>query len=264
MPFTLAHPAAVLPLLRPARRFAAPLGLVVGAVVPDAPYFLPLGLARRVSHSLTGAIVVDLPLALSLCAVASLLLAPAALWLAPPPLKARLPARWALGLGPSASLASLLVGAAIGIATHLAWDAFTHGDGLAVRILPGLGALIVTVRGYPLTVFRLLQHGSTVVGCAALFAAAAWALGRDDALATLRALLRPPWRWRWVGILALPMAASLVAASGWDLLGGPGTLALGLRAAVVAGARVLLLSLALLGAIVRRPPQRPGEGGAGG
>jgi len=37
MPFTLAHPAAVLPLFRGP---LVPAALVVGAVAPDLPYFL--------------------------------------------------------------------------------------------------------------------------------------------------------------------------------------------------------------------------------
>ena len=46
MPFTLAHPAAVLPLRGVRHLRMAPL--VVGAMVPDLPYYLPSRVARLV------------------------------------------------------------------------------------------------------------------------------------------------------------------------------------------------------------------------
>ena len=39
MPFTLAHPASVLPLRHAPQLRTAPL--IIGAMVPDLPYFLP-------------------------------------------------------------------------------------------------------------------------------------------------------------------------------------------------------------------------------
>ena len=79
MPFTLSHPAAVLPLLR--RPFSG-IALVAGAVAPDLPYFarstpIPVGaqswyepyLNATTSHGLLGALTVSLPYALVLAAV---------------------------------------------------------------------------------------------------------------------------------------------------------------------------------------------------
>jgi hypothetical protein len=53
-----------------------------------------------------------------------------------------------------------LLSLVIGIATHLVWDSFTHGDGYVVTHVPLLSA---TAFG-DLTWARLLQHVSTVVG----------------------------------------------------------------------------------------------------
>jgi hypothetical protein len=76
MPFTLSHPAAVLPFVR--RPFSA-AALVAGAVAPDLPYFArstPVPVSARswyepfmnatTSHSLVGAVTVSLPYALVL------------------------------------------------------------------------------------------------------------------------------------------------------------------------------------------------------
>jgi len=61
MPFTLAHPAAVLPIWaggKPRLRLAA---LVLGALTPDFEYFLHLNTVGRYAHSLPGLFFVCLP-----------------------------------------------------------------------------------------------------------------------------------------------------------------------------------------------------------
>src|SRR5215472_18003188 len=141
MPFTLAHPAAVLPLR--GSRFLRTAPLVIGAVTPDVPYYLPLGPSGhplRVgldTHSLVGACTVDVALGLLLLAIAVLLREP---------LTALLPARarWLClqGLEPFRRRAGewLLAPLAIllGVGSHLLWDSFTHFDGWAVRRIPAL------------------------------------------------------------------------------------------------------------------------------
>lgn len=135
MPFTLAHPAAVLPLLR------GPLigpALVAGAVAPDAPYFLvetglpnsaqawyePL-LNGTTSHGLGGVLTVDLPVALVLVLLFAVARAPLAPGVAPQ--------RWR-------DTGWIVISALLGIATHLVWDELTWS--------------------------RLVQHLSTVLGLA--------------------------------------------------------------------------------------------------
>ena len=44
MPFTLAHPAAVLPLR--GMRFLRTAPLILGAITPDVPYYVPWNLGR--------------------------------------------------------------------------------------------------------------------------------------------------------------------------------------------------------------------------
>jgi membrane-bound metal-dependent hydrolase YbcI (DUF457 family) len=170
MPFTLAHPAAVLPLR--GIRFLRMAPLVIGAVTPDVPYYLPLGPSGRPlrvgldTHSLTGACTVDLALGMVLLAVAVLLrepltaLLPArARWLALASLEPfrRRAAEWLL-----APLAIL-----IGVCSHLLWDSFTHADGWAVRHIPALNAT-VTLGWYSGEVFHILQYLSSAVGLTVL------------------------------------------------------------------------------------------------
>jgi len=46
VPFTLAHPAAILPLR--GRHYLRTAPLIIGAMAPDLPYFLPSNLERHV------------------------------------------------------------------------------------------------------------------------------------------------------------------------------------------------------------------------
>lgn len=209
MPFTLAHPAAVLPLLR---RPFVPAALVAGAMAPDVPYFLAavgisttsrqdwyglLLLNATQTHSPWG-LLVTLPFAIGLVAL---------YWMLRAPLAALLPSR--LGLPASDRRATvqyalwLPLSALIGIATHLVWDYLTEGEFLPSRLQQSS-----IVGG--LTGPRILQYGSTALGMAAI----GWHLWRNrDRLRTqagTAARLRPGIRWT---VVALLVAAPLLGAA---------------------------------------------------
>ena len=163
MPFTLAHPAAVLPLRHLRGLRMAPL--VIGAMVPDTPYYVPVP-HRGVfdTHTLVGSFLIDLPLGLILLAAALLLREPLTALLS-----AR--ARWLClhALEPFRQRASewLLAPVAIllGVWTHLLWDSFTHGDGWIVHRVAVLQQ-IVAIGGYEVQVCRVLQYLSSAIGLA--------------------------------------------------------------------------------------------------
>lgn len=137
MPFTLSHPAAVLPLLRSPLSSVA---LVAGAMAPDMPYFVgsvgipvsaqswyePL-LNATTTHSL-GGLWVDAVYGLVLCAL---------FWFAYAPLVALVPLT-----RPTAALVWLLPSLLIGILTHLAWDAVTD-EARVVQHVSTAGGLVV-------------------------------------------------------------------------------------------------------------------------
>jgi uncharacterized protein DUF4184 len=149
MPFTLAHPAAVLPLLR---HPFVPAALVAGSMAPDLPYFLRAAgltstragdwyepfLNATHTHSLSG-LPIDLLYAVALVA---------AYWLMRAPITALLPPGLAIPKANSRANAQyagwLVASALIGTGTHLLWDAFTDTD-----LLPAQ---------------RLLQYASTAFG----------------------------------------------------------------------------------------------------
>lgn len=166
MPFTLAHPAAILPLRQV--RFLRTAPLVVGAVTPDVPYYLPLGPTGHPlrlgldTHSVVGSYTVDLALGMALLLGVlvlreplTVLLPPRARWLC---LEALEPFRRRASVWLLAPLAIL-----IGVWSHLLWDSFTHADGWAVRRIAALSDT-VTIGWYTGEIFHILQYLSSAIG----------------------------------------------------------------------------------------------------
>lgn len=169
MPFTLAHPAAVLPL----RRFApgALVALLVGSMVPDTPYFLPsrLGGWGWLTHSLRGSLLVDVPLGCAAVLFLCLLRRPLTVLLGTRTRElvrdsldalAGTPRHWLLA--PPAVL--------LGAWTHIGWDSFTHSTGWMVRRVPLLRAP-VTAGPYTTELCHVLQYLSSILGLWLLFLA---------------------------------------------------------------------------------------------
>lgn len=104
MPWTFAHPAAVLPLRRLGLPFSA---LVAGTIAPDVPSYVPGLSIRGTTHSWLGVATLDLLIALVLFALWNL-------WRRSKPTRRE----WLLAVP----------AALIGGATHVVWDAATHRD----------------------------------------------------------------------------------------------------------------------------------------
>jgi uncharacterized protein DUF4184 len=167
MPFTLAHPAAVVPLARLLGKRVVFSALVIGSMTPDFAYLVP-GLTRGPSHSLAGLFWLCLPVGLALYLLFHVLLKrplaaalPRTLREAVAPLIAQTP-----GLPPARWLTVVLC-LLLGALTHIAWDLFTH-PGPIVRMFPLLAVNLATVGWYRVYVYKVLQHGSTLLGLALL------------------------------------------------------------------------------------------------
>ncbi|RJG03683.1 DUF4184 family protein [Noviherbaspirillum sedimenti] len=164
MPFTFAHPAAVIPLHWALRRHVVLSALVIGSMAPDFQNFLPFDVDRSDSHSLAGMFWFCLPLGMLLYLAFHLLLKKPLCELLPPAVAARLAVTRPAPLLPSVSGQRILLSLLLGIVTHLAWDAFTHYGFLSVFILPFLSTHLFSVGSYHVYPYKLLQHASTVGG----------------------------------------------------------------------------------------------------
>lgn len=151
MPLAPAHPAVVLPL----QRLGLPLSaLVMGALAPDAPVYLPVGVSYQMTHSGVG-VAVDVVIGLVLLWLWFALLRDAVVDLTPY-LRRRAPAEARLGRR-AWLLAPLAV--AVGAGSHVLWDSATHDWGFVVHEL----AFLREEHG-PIPLYGWLQHSSTVVG----------------------------------------------------------------------------------------------------
>jgi hypothetical protein len=165
LPFTLAHPAAVLPL-RKRLVFSA---LVIGAMSPDFHYFLGLHIDAKTSHSLAGAFYFCLPVGLATLWLFHRILKPALISLVPEWHQARL-ARFAkpFSFGPGKRFGMILLSLLVGIFSHLLWDSFTHNHGWVVRQFPVLRTVVWPQVAGGRPGYALLQHASSLAGMAIL------------------------------------------------------------------------------------------------
>jgi hypothetical protein len=204
MPFTFAHPAAVLPLRR--SRFLQTVPLIIGSVVPDAPYFLPWTVAKHIpdTHSFHASFTVDIPLGMILLIATLLLKEPLTVLLG-----AR--ARWicsrsierfyARPLHWPIALFSIL----IGTWTHLAWDSITHQSGWTAERVAALSAP-VSIFGWDTETSHLLQYLSSVFGLVVL---ALWSLSllRRVPATVVTDQARPRARWLLLAVVAVAALA---------------------------------------------------------
>lgn len=240
MPFTFVHPALIIPLLHPRRRYewVSATGLIAGSIAPDFEKFLTLRLANDYSHTLLSIFYFGLPVALALALVFHWLVRRPLLAHLPPALHGRL-SRFADVDWPAHARqhpVGVLSSIVLGIALHLLWDRFTHLNALTTNSYMRLLMYPVGILGRPIPLFQLLAWVSTVGGGVAI----AWAIRqmpRDPravgaplasrhrfwvvaaavafGLAAVWAVL-PPARTADAGVVAVSAAlAGILAASGW-------------------------------------------------
>ena len=165
MPFTLAHPALIVPLNKYLKKWSVFSALIIGSMIPDFSYFLPLGVGRYETHTVMALLWFCLPVGLGFYYLYHLLLYPLLYSILPLQIRQRLVANNAQGTLPSSALALIALNILIGAATHISWDSFTHPPhGLPLAIASFMQIVLIQFNGYTFYVFRLLQHLSTLIG----------------------------------------------------------------------------------------------------
>lgn len=163
MPFTLAHPAAALPLRGSLGRLGSASALVIGSMTPDLAYFIPMGVSGRQSHSPAGVVWFCVPVGVVVWLAYLTLFRAFGIAILPEAISRRLRASAAESVSWRAVVAAV-VSVAVGACTHLAWDSFTHGSGVAVRAFPVLQTRVPLAGFYAPRLFTVLQHLSGAVG----------------------------------------------------------------------------------------------------
>lgn len=165
MPFTLAHPAIVLPFLYLPRKWISMTGLAIGALVPDAEAFLRMYSHKDFTHSWFGFLVFGIPFGVFLSFVFHNI--------ARDPLINHLPSfllrrfsiftRFNWNKRFAKHWFVVIVSIVVGGATHFFWDNFSHFDGWLFQKYPGLKGNIV-INEKELEIPFLIQYISTLLG----------------------------------------------------------------------------------------------------
>ncbi len=260
MPFTLAHPAVVVPLAHRFPRHLVLSALVVGSMSPDFEYFVSLRPVRTISHDLIGIPLLCVPSGLMLLWLFEHVVKRPMALLLPRALRVRLlPYCDPIAFLPAGRLLAIVGSLAIGAFTHIAWDSLTHENGWVVERWSLLSATLVP----GLRVFKALQHGSTLIGLALLAAwSSKWILAQGAGEDPPGPLM--PDRLR-LGVVSALMLVACIAGVATALRAGPiGIYALIVRA-VIASLSSSCVAALTYGAAYRtyelrtRPAHRPGE-----
>jgi Domain of unknown function (DUF4184) len=166
VPFPLAHPAAVLPLARFCPRLLDFPALIVGSLIPDLGYLFSRFRLGALSHQWIGILLFWVPVGMLgmwiLYSVRSSLYHRSAL-----PATNYGPLAHCGPVVPwSRSTVVIALSVAIGAATHVLWDSFTHGDGWWVQHLPALSIGMPMGAGHQWKLFEILWYISTIGGIA--------------------------------------------------------------------------------------------------
>lgn len=177
MPFTFCHPAIVLPLNR--IKGLSLTGLVAGSIAPDFEYFIRMSDTRVYTHTWSGFLWIDTPLALLLTFLFHNVVRNPLIYNAPIDFQRRLNQykyfNWTFYFKKHWLMVIACV--IVGIVSHLLWDGFTHENGYFVKYLPLLTASI-PVGTFHIAVHMFLQVASSILGGLIIFYAL-WQLPVD-------------------------------------------------------------------------------------
>jgi len=193
MPFTAAHPALVIPLIKWHRRWLSATGLVVGAIVPDFEYFFEIEEPFRTSHTLQGIFLFNLPVAILIALLFHAFIREILIEHLPPFLRRKIKPqsnrKWFAYLRRNWLI--FLVSIIIGTLSHLLWDSFTELDSrLLIKLSPFL-IKKVFILGFGMERGRILQHLSTAVGLTAVL----WYIWK---LPNVRPQMQDQKVWQWL------------------------------------------------------------------
>lgn len=162
MPFTLAHPAVV--IFSKNKNFNL-LGLILGSMAPDFIYFLLFNPSSNLGHTILGFVILNLPI----CFLLNYLI----LKFIKNPFIINLPSKicnyytylinYDFNFKSTKDIFVFTYSCIVGMLTHIIWDAFTHKTGYFV-VKINLLKESIHILGYQVPFFKLLQHGSTLLG----------------------------------------------------------------------------------------------------
>ncbi len=218
MPFTLAHPAAVLPLWRLCPERLVWSALVIGSMTPDFEYFVTLRMVAVHGNTLAGSFYFCAPAGLAVFVLFHGLVKRPLVQMLPDRLRLAHGAAAQSGLPPRARTWALVtLSILLGAWTHQLWDSFSHAGRWGTRHVASLNSELFSLGDVGVRGYKLVQFGGGVLGLAFLGAAYLHWLHRASPAGEPPPRLRTAWR---RGLLVVTLATPALLAI---LVGAQGT-----------------------------------------
>ncbi len=168
MPFTPAHPAIILPLIR--SRYFSATGLIAGSMSPDFEYFFKMSVSSVHSHTVAGLLYFDLPVTILISLFFHLVVKKNLIYNLPLFTQKKFQALLEMDFIKylKEHFWIFLMSALLGAASHVFWDSFTHNNSFFVRTLPFYRGTHIPFDGVRYPLFYALQHISTWLGLTAV------------------------------------------------------------------------------------------------
>ena len=249
MPWTLVHPAAVLPLRKLGLKHLSFGGLVVGSVSPDIGYYIGRFDLAAIAHTSRGLLSLCLPTGLVLFALVRVLHRPVANVLPEPHRSGWLSMPQVPRLISLPVVFAVVVSIIVGAMTHNAWDSFTHPAGYMVKKLPQLRESVWMLGNRSVPVYELLQHASTLFGLLVISVAYVTWLKRVKVSRTNPSSASD--RWRYTLLFALLTGSMILGALlAFDLYGRTNGAVLIVRF-VICATSIFAIALATVSLLLR-------------
>jgi hypothetical protein len=164
MPFTLSHPAIILPFFK--NKKWSITGLVIGSMSPDFEFFFRMRTQSEISHTFLGLLLIDLPLAIIVVVVFHGIIKHTLIANSPDFVQNRLVelknSNWFDYFKKNSGI--VLASFFLGAASHFFLDSLTHWDGYIVQRVSFLNDIIFSI---PL--YEWAQYISSIIGLIAIF-----------------------------------------------------------------------------------------------
>jgi hypothetical protein len=167
MPFTLAHPAAVVFMKN---KYLDLWGLILGAMAPDFIYFILFNPSSNLGHTFIGFIILNLPICFLLNYLINKYIKDAFIINLPEFISKYYIylLRHKNNIKNINEAIVFIYSCMIGMLTDVIWDGFTHKTEYFVIKLSFLRNKI-DILGIQIPIFKIIQHGSTVLGFIIIF-----------------------------------------------------------------------------------------------
>jgi hypothetical protein len=161
MPFTLSHPAILLPFLKNKKLSAT--ALIIGSMSPDFEYFFRMKMQSDISHTFWGIFLIDFPLGFIVMFAFHEIIKKPFIENAPLFFQKRLAvlkdSKWIDYF--KNNFLTVVISFFLGAVSHIFWDSMTHWDGYLVQRVSFLNLELFSI---PL--YKIAQHLSSIIGLA--------------------------------------------------------------------------------------------------